>query len=202
MKRSLFLGVVIIAAALQLSAAGSWTALGPVAGSVSSLALDPSSSSTLYAGTVNGGLFKSTDGGSSWAVVGPTLPRTSIGALAINPAEPRTLFAGTYEKGVFRSNDAGATWKQVLFRDNMAQITAMAIDPKQPNTIWAATETGPQDGVWKSVDGGATWQRNTAGLPAPAASRPSSWKGRHTRSSQAYPRRPRILVSTAHEMVE
>ena len=127
MKRSLFLGVVIIAAALQLSAAGPWTGLGPFVGSVSSLALDPSSSSTLYAGTINGGLFKSTDGGSSWAVVDPTLPRTSIGALAINPAEPRILFAGTYEKGVFRSNDAGATWKHVLFRDNIAQFTAMAI---------------------------------------------------------------------------
>jgi photosystem II stability/assembly factor-like uncharacterized protein len=68
-------------------------------------------------------------------------------------------------------SDGGASWKRVLFGgsdspDAHASINAIAFVPSSPKTVYAATDTGPNDGVWKSGDGGATWARHKEGLPS------------------------------------
>ncbi len=110
MKRFALLFLLGLATTASASA-GSWKLLGPWAGGVHALAGDPSDPAILYAGTQAGGVFKTTDGGASWSLVGPTLPRSSVEAIAVDPSDPKRVYAGTYDKGVYRSTDSGATWK-------------------------------------------------------------------------------------------
>ncbi len=168
MKALALLGM-LVAMVLCAHPATAWEPVGPSAGAIRSLAWD-AAGGVLYAGTYGGGLFKSTDRSASWTAIAPAIRDQSISALALHPSAPRTLFAGTYSDGVWRSNDGGATWKRVLFggtdiKDQHATFTAIAIDPANPRIVHAATDTGPNDGVWRSADGGDTWVRNRAGLP-------------------------------------
>src|SRR5262250_3185752 len=78
-----------------------WTSFGPEGGRVYALALDPTTPTTLYAGTGGGGVFKSTTGGASWSAVNTGLTNTSVRALAIERLTPSTLYAGTFGGGVF-----------------------------------------------------------------------------------------------------
>src|SRR5437016_2862110 len=84
-----------------------WTAIGPEGGTVTALAINPATPTTLYAGTFSGaGVFKSTNGGASWTAINSGLPGPQVAAhvlaLAIDPATPTTLYAGT-NNGVFKS---------------------------------------------------------------------------------------------------
>ena len=78
-----------------------WTTNGPEGGYIGALAIDPTSPSTLYAGTSGGGVFKSTNSGTSWSAVNSGLTNTNVRALAIDPTTPSTLYAGTSAGGVF-----------------------------------------------------------------------------------------------------
>jgi photosystem II stability/assembly factor-like uncharacterized protein len=78
--------------------------------SVNTLAVDPITSTTLYAGTSRG-VFKSTDGAANWIVANTGLPAFSVPSLAVNPMTPTTLYAGTAGDGVYKSTDGGATWQ-------------------------------------------------------------------------------------------
>jgi photosystem II stability/assembly factor-like uncharacterized protein len=147
-----------------------WAPFGPSGGNVRSLALDPSAPDTLYAGTYGGGVFQTTDGGVTWSSVAPEIRNQTVHTVALEPSRPQTVFAGTHAEGVWRSLDGGATWKRVLhggreFADHQAPIAAIAVDPSNSRIVYAATDTGPNDGVHRSADGGATWVRSTAGLP-------------------------------------
>src|ERR1019366_4735212 len=105
-----------------------WTSHGPYGGVFTALAIDPTTPSTLYAGTGyqagtgGGGVYKSTDGGGTWSAVnGPTgLSGFVVDALAIDPSTPSTLYAGTGDpegagtgNGVYKSTDGGGTWNAV-----------------------------------------------------------------------------------------
>src|SRR6266571_4356974 len=81
-----------------------WTSLGPEGGIVQALALDPTTPTTVYAGTRGGGVFKSTNGGNSWSAVNTGLPDLEIFALALDPTTPTTVYAGTVH-GVFKSTN-------------------------------------------------------------------------------------------------
>jgi hypothetical protein len=76
-----------------------WTSTGPEGGAILSLAIDPVTPATLYAGTI-GGVFISTDGGETWSEVGAGLPSARVAVLALDPATPATLYAGT-DGGLF-----------------------------------------------------------------------------------------------------
>ena len=109
--------LISLLAFLIMSQAGSvsagtnvWTSIGPEGGIVRSLAIDPITPSTLYAGT-DGGVFKSTDGGENWVNTG--LTDSTIFSLAVDPATPSTLYAGTYREGVFKSTNSGGTWSAI-----------------------------------------------------------------------------------------
>ena len=134
------------------------------------LAIDPSAPQTLYAGTYGGGVFKSTDGGATWISLSPEIRRQTVNAVAIDSSRPQTILVGTYNDGVWKSSDGGSTWKRVLHGgsdvgNQQAPISAIMFDPTNPRIVYAATDTGPNDGVTSSADGGATWIRNTGGLP-------------------------------------
>ncbi|MBO9362486.1 MAG: hypothetical protein J7452_09815, partial [Thermoflexus sp.] len=106
---------------------------------VSALAIDPRNSNTLYAGTLGGGVFKSTDGGGSWSAFNDGLTHLFVYALAIDPANPDTLYAGTWGGGVFKSTDGGGSWS--AFNDGLTHldVRALAIDSTM---LYAGTDYG------------------------------------------------------------
>ena len=156
-----------------------WQSMGPsnVGGRVLDIAIDPRSESTVFIATASGGVWKSTDGGSTFAPSWPaTFPR-AIGALTAGP--DGTLYAGTGEAGpgggsitydgagVFRSRDGGKTWQNVGLR-GAGSFGRIVVDPKDPKRVFAAAtgdlyRPGGQRGVYRSLDGGSTWKLVLAG---------------------------------------
>jgi hypothetical protein len=145
--------------------------------SVRALALDPTTPSTLYAGT-GGGVFKSTDGGAHWSAVNTGLTYPYPSALALDPTTPSTLYAGaynyagTYNGGVFKSTDGGAHWDAVNTGLTNRDVFALALDPTTPTTLYAGTRGGgvfvlrtdkvgafrPSDGTfYLDANGSGTW---------------------------------------------
>jgi photosystem II stability/assembly factor-like uncharacterized protein len=146
---------------------------------------NPGGGSITYGGS---GIYRSLDGGRTWQVVG--LPDSgAIGRLAIDPTNPQHIFAAAAgplydhggERGVYASTDGGSSWTLVLAGDNdTTGAVDLAIDPSNPNRIFAAmwdhlrepdlrTYGGVGSGIYRSTDGGSTWQRLSNGLPASSA---------------------------------
>lgn len=152
---------------------GTWQPLGPtrIGGRVSDVAFDPAMPSTVYAGAASGGVFKSTDDGQSWTPVFDEQAVLSIGDLAVAPSDPSVLYVGTGEAngghnnfagaGVFRSTDAGKTWRPAGL-EATASIGRIVVDPDDPDRVFVAAlgsyfAPTPERGVYRSLDGGATW---------------------------------------------
>jgi photosystem II stability/assembly factor-like uncharacterized protein len=142
---------------------------------IRALAIDPSAPGTIYAAAaptlpdgfhrVNGGVFKTTNGGVSWTSASSGLPDTEIVlAFAIDPASPSTIYAGAFS-GVFKSSDGGASWLLVNRGTfSYAVTSSLALDPHSPATIYAGQYyNGPYlvhsnyGEVAKSTDAGASW---------------------------------------------
>jgi len=154
--------------------------------SVGALALAPSNPDVIYVGTgeetEGDGVYKSTDGGKTWANVGLRETRY-ITSIVVDPRDPNTVLVGSFgdpvsgkERGVYRTTDGGKSWRQVLSTGDRAGIADICAAPNDPRTLYAATWTGrplPNETrppvnsqVFKSTDGGATWrQLGGAGLP-------------------------------------
>jgi photosystem II stability/assembly factor-like uncharacterized protein len=135
-----------------------WSSGGPGGGPILSLAIDPKTPTTLYAGTHGAGVFKSIDGGATWNASNVGLTDVGVYALAIEPKNPSIIYASTINAGVFKSADGGATWNPLLIYG----IAVLAIDPKTPTTLYAGRATLLGGGLSKSLDGGITW--NDAGI--------------------------------------
>ncbi len=140
----------------------SWApANGALANSdVTSLAIDPSAHSTVYAGT-SAGVFKSADGGQSWvtANAGLDTSRGGINALAIGSGPPFTLYAATWG-GVFKSIDGAASWTPINAGLSGLTPFVITIDPVSPSTIYVGVDDYQKytrSGVYKSTDAGASW---------------------------------------------
>jgi photosystem II stability/assembly factor-like uncharacterized protein len=168
MRRSLVSALVVTLLGLGASdparaGINLWTTGGPGSGSVfvMALAIDPATPGTLYAGTRSGGVFKSTDAGTSWAPMNAGLTNLDVRALAIDPKTPSTLYAGTERGGVFKSTDGGVSWAPASAGLTDLLITALAIDPETPSTLYAGTFFA---GVFKSTDGGTSWAHMSTGL--------------------------------------
>ncbi|HET7010979.1 MAG TPA: hypothetical protein VFI11_09410, partial [Anaerolineales bacterium] len=137
-----------------------WIGIGPDGGEITALAIDPRTTTTLYAGTRGGGVFRTTDGGRTWradnvgmrdAVV--TVDRDwSVTALAIDPRTPATVYAAAEGHGLFKSTDGGSAWGTSGLE---SQVTALAIAPSATNILYAGTS---RNGVYRSTDGGQTWR--------------------------------------------
>jgi photosystem II stability/assembly factor-like uncharacterized protein len=122
--------------------------------------MDPTNPKILYSGNA-GSIFKSTDGGKSWLPADKGLGRgyRSTYALALNRPSPKTLVAAT-DSGVWKTKDAAATWKRVGL--NKKVILSLAIDKTNPDIVFAGTAL---NGVFKTVNGGASWISESKGLP-------------------------------------
>ncbi|HVZ48167.1 MAG TPA: hypothetical protein VG916_05260, partial [Gemmatimonadaceae bacterium] len=126
-----------------------------------------------YFGHVNGGVWKTIDAGRTWEPVFDSQPVASIGALAVAPSAPDTVYVGSgestlrdsngYGNGVYKSTDAGKTWTH-LGLDETQHIGKVAIHPRDPNVVFVAAighlyAKNPERGVFRSKDGGKTWQK-------------------------------------------
>ena len=117
-----------------------WTGYGPEGGTIRALAIDPVTPTTLYAGSCCGGVFKSTDGGTSWRMINTGLTDTGIRALAIDPVTPTTLYAGTCcGGGVFKSTDGGERWSAINTGLTDTNVNVLAIDPLTPTTLYVGS---------------------------------------------------------------
>lgn len=138
----------------------SWTSAGLDGKMVYVLAVDPTTPTTVYAGTwYGGGVFKSTDAGSTWSGASAGLQAQGIVALKIDPASPSTLYVGT-DDGIFKSVDSGESWTDASAGLPNRYVLSLAIDPAHTTTLYAGTENrfgGPADGLSKSTDSGTTW---------------------------------------------
>jgi len=116
---------------------------------VNTLAIDPLTPRTVYAGTYGDGVFRSLDGGDTWQAIGPA---DAFGlALAIDPTSPSKVYVGT-QNGVFRSLNGGGSWQAIGPTNRV--VWALAIDPNTPATLYAGT----YGGVFQSLNGGGTWR--------------------------------------------
>jgi photosystem II stability/assembly factor-like uncharacterized protein len=129
---------------------------------VLSLAADPASATTIYAGT-SGGLFKSTDAGATWHMTGAELADEQIKALLPDPKDAKTIYAGTVH-GLWRSRDAGATWSRLANQPENSNIATLALAPDDSRGLYAGTARG----LFRSRDGGASWTRLARGMPVPS----------------------------------
>jgi photosystem II stability/assembly factor-like uncharacterized protein len=151
-----------------------WRNIGPHRASRTK-ALDgvPGKPHTFYIGVVNGGVWKTTDAGRTWAPIFDDQPTGSIGALAVAPSDPRIIYVGTGEAqqrpdlatgdGMYKSTDEGRTWTHLGLRDTQ-QIAQVVVDPKNPDRLFVAALGHPygpntERGIFRSVDGGRTFER-------------------------------------------
>ena len=162
--------------------------------SIGAIGVAPSDHNIIYAGsgeaairgniTYGDGVYKSVDGGKTWKNVGLKDSR-HIGALIVHPNNPDIVYVAALghafgpnpERGIFRTTDGGKTWAKVLSKDENTGGIDIVFDPHNPNTLFAAlwqarrqpwffSSGGPGSGLYRSTDGGTTWQQLQGnGLP-------------------------------------
>ncbi len=148
------------------------TPLGPDGGSITALVINPQNSLEIYAGTFGGGVYKSVNGGESWQGASLGLVDGYIQSLAIDPQTPTTLYAGMYAYGVYKTTDGGQSWFPTgPGLNHNAVVYDLQVDPVHPNILYAGTRSKNPvfeppwgGGVYKSVNGGATWSAQNNGL--------------------------------------
>lgn len=160
---------------------------------IGDITVAPSDSSAIWVGTgepnnrnsstVGRGVYRSTDGGETWTLVGLEETR-HVGEVLVHPDDPETvwvaalghLFGPNEERGVFKTTDGGDTWEKVLYVGENTGAVSLEMPPGQSSTILAATYQrrrraygfvggGPGSGIYRSTDGGETWSEVTEGLP-------------------------------------
>lgn len=167
---------------------GMWNNIGPnigIGGRILSIAIHPTNGQILFAGSASGGMWKSTNGGTSWSAITTNLPVLGVSSIIINPSNPSIMYAGTgevyrvdstggvanpgntgfnvwktrgtYGIGIIKSTDGGVTWTQVYNKttDQLFGVTQMRFHPGTPTTVYACAT----DGLYRSTNSGSTWTR-------------------------------------------
>jgi photosystem II stability/assembly factor-like uncharacterized protein len=161
--------------------------------SIGCVVMDPKNPNVVWVGTgennsqrsvaYGDGVYKSTDGGRTWANVGLKASE-HIGKIAIDPRDSDTVYVAAQgplwssggDRGLFKTTDGGKTWNKILAGDDNTGVTDFVQDPRNPDTLVAATwqrrrhvwtiiNGGPGSAIHRSTDGGKTWKKITAGLP-------------------------------------
>jgi len=178
--------------------------LGPalMSGRIADIAVHPEDQSTWYVAVGSGGVWKTTNAGTTWTPIFDEQVSYSIGCVTIDPNRPETVWVGTgenvggrhvgYGDGVYRSLDGGENWEH-LGLDNSEHIGRIVIDPRDSKVVYVASQ-GPlwspagDRGLFKSVDGGATWENILSG-------------GEYTGVNEVLmdPRNPDVLYATTHQ---
>ena len=162
--------------------------------SIGTIAMDPNNRNVLWVGTgennnqrsvaYGDGIYKSVDGGSSWKNMG-LKNSEHIGKIIVHPdnsdivyvAAIGPLWSSGGDRGVFRSKDGGETWDKVLSIDDHTGVNEIIMDPRDPDVLYASSFQrrrhvftyiggGPQSSIYKSTDGGTTWEKSAKGLPS------------------------------------
>ena len=162
--------------------------------SIGAVALDPNDpDNTIYVGTgetwtrnsvsIGDGLYKTTDGGANWNKIGFEKSER-IANIIVNPTNSQEIYVGVLgalwgdseERGVYKSSDGGATWEQLLYVDPKTGCADLAMDPTNPNVLyasmwefrrtgWSFESGGDKSALYKSTDGGKTWNKIHNGFP-------------------------------------
>jgi photosystem II stability/assembly factor-like uncharacterized protein len=157
------------------SAPGTWTGAGPTnaGGRLTAIAVDPNDPNHVWIGAAAGGVFESSDAGTTWTPVFDDQQVLNIGALATHPTDSDIVYVGTGEangssfsydgNGVYRTLDGGQSWQHLGLAETR-RIGRIAIDPANPQRVFVAAAGGvfaPDEfrGVYRSTDGGTTWTR-------------------------------------------
>ncbi len=150
-----------------------WRHIGPEGNRISAVSGVPGDPLVYYAGSASGGIAKSTDGGISWQQIFDDQPVHSIGDIAVAPSDPSTVWAGTGEacirshisvgEGIFKSTDAGRSWTRMGL-ERTGRIGRVIVHPQNPDVVLAcalghAYGPQPERGVFRTMDGGKTWDR-------------------------------------------
>jgi photosystem II stability/assembly factor-like uncharacterized protein len=151
-----------------------WRMIGPFrAGRVNAVSGVIGERETFYFGSVGGGVWKTMNAGRTWTPVFDSASSASIGAIGVAPSNGNIIYVGTgeadmrdsiqYGDGMYKSVDAGKTWKHIGL-ETTRQIGRIIVDPKNPNVVFVAAlghvyGVHPDRGVYRSRDGGATWQK-------------------------------------------
>ena len=160
---------------------------------IGAIAIDPSNPNVVWVGTgennnqnnviYGDGVYKSEDGGSTWKNMGLKESK-QIGGIVINPKDPNTVYVAAYgpsriaggDRGIFKTTDGGKTWKNVLFISRYTGCFEVHIDPRYPNILYAVAHQrmrnlytgvsgGPESGIYRTTDSGASWDKMKTGLP-------------------------------------
>src|SRR5450755_1183534 len=151
-----------------------WRQIGPPrAGRTRALAGVPTQPNVFYIGFDNGGLWRSTDYGSTWTPLFDAQSTGSIGAIAVAPSNPDIIYVGSGAgiirpdlatgDGMYKSTDAGRTWTHLGLRDSQ-MIASVEVDPKNPDRLFVAALGHPygpnkERGIYRSTDGGASFEQ-------------------------------------------
>jgi photosystem II stability/assembly factor-like uncharacterized protein len=147
----------------------SWTWLGPgnIGGRMRSILIHPSTPNTMWIGGVDGGVWKTLNGGASWFPLNDFMANLAVVSLVMDPTDANTIYAGTGEgtsnidairgAGIFKTTDGGASWTQLSATANSSfyYVNRLAICPTNHLIVLAATGTG----IWRSTDGGTSWSQ-------------------------------------------
>jgi photosystem II stability/assembly factor-like uncharacterized protein len=148
------------------AAALNWTPLGPgnIGGRIRSIIVHPSNSNIIYLGSVSGGVWKTTNGGTNWFPLKDNMENLAVCSMVMDPANSNVIYAGTGEgyfnldavrgAGIFKTTDGGTTWTQLssTANQNFYYVNKLVFD-NTTNILWAATRKG----LYKSTNGGGTF---------------------------------------------
>ena len=149
--------------------------IGPAftSGRIADIAIHPNNENVWYVAVGSGGVWKTTNSGTTWKPIFDGQKSYSIGAIAIDPSNPHTIWVGSGENvggrhvafgdGIYVSHDDGASWKNMGLKDS-EHLSKIVVHPEDSNTVWAVSQgplwtAGGQRGVYKTTDGGKTWKR-------------------------------------------
>jgi photosystem II stability/assembly factor-like uncharacterized protein len=154
---------------------GDWTVQGPanLGGRINTIEVHPTDPDIIYVGFARGGAWKTIDGGFNWTPIFDDQSYLTIGDITLDPNDPNTVFIGTGDpnisglpgigNGVFKSTDGGDTWTHLGLEDQRI-VSKVILDPSNSDIIYVGTmgipfEPTPDRGLYKSTDGGASWEQ-------------------------------------------
>ncbi|WP_283637185.1 T9SS type A sorting domain-containing protein [Aquaticitalea lipolytica] len=143
---------------------GNWEQLGPTSwnatsgwnpgvGRITSIAVDKTNINHIIVGANTGGVWKTTNGGTTWTVLTDNLSNLNVYALAIDPTNSSTYFWGSTNGSIFRSTDAGSTWSLISITGG-GTVNKILIDPNNTTKMYCSVQGG---GIYKSTTSGTTW---------------------------------------------